>query len=110
MHSLFGTISEVAINLHPDIAEMLANRISLLNDISDYERAINNLGPAISKESIDKLKRSWQKFPEIKRFQGIYIFLAINVLWRFTLLKNSFFILRLMIQLNQILYSRLFVD
>lgn len=65
-NSLLETISDVAIKLHPDIAEMLANRISLLNDMSDYERAINNLCTAISKESIDKLKRSWQKFPEIK--------------------------------------------
>lgn len=66
MHSLFETISEIAIKLHPDIAGILANRISLLNDINDYERTTNNLGPAISKEIIGKLKRSWQKFPEIK--------------------------------------------
>lgn len=65
MHSLFERISEVAIKLHPDIAGMLANRISLLNDISDYDRTINNLGSAIPKEITDKLKMSWQKFPEI---------------------------------------------
>lgn len=65
MSDLWEAISEIALKLHPDRVEVLARRISSLRNLDDLERTKNNLGPAISKECIEKLEISWKIFPEI---------------------------------------------
>lgn len=66
MHNLWETISEIAMKLHPDKIEVLAGKISSLNNLDDLERTRNNIGSMISKELIDKMELSWKKSPEIK--------------------------------------------
>ncbi|MHB9068760.1 MAG: DISARM system phospholipase D-like protein DrmC [Sedimentisphaerales bacterium] len=65
MCNLWESISEIALELHPDIAEVLAQKISSLRNLDDLERTVHNLGPSISKESVEKLKISWKEFPEV---------------------------------------------
>ena len=64
MHDLWQTISQIALQLHPDRIETLATHISSLNKIDDFIRTKSVFSPQISEEIVKKLEISWKKAPQ----------------------------------------------
>lgn len=65
MDELWRIVGELAASLHTDRIASIADAISRLKTVSEFDRAIPAFGPNVDSDRLERLKRAWAATPQI---------------------------------------------